>query len=412
LVIYPRKTLFLFTVLFIFYWASPAHALKKMLIYGPTAGCYADSTPGFSVTAWNTTQWASATTAQFAAFDVIVIADCSGGSTSGSCFTDPSIWSTAISTESVWSPAVTGNVLVIGSDPDFHGKASVVQQLVTFAGSGTGTGLYVALSCPLASSSPNTPVPLLAGFGTFTVEGLEGSSGCSNAAHIISTSPALTGMTDSALSNWNCSVHEGFDSWPSSFTPLAIATDAINQSYTAPDGTTGIVYILARGVTYIPTPTPTYTITPTATLTPCGYPGNTCTPTFTPTLSPTFTPTPTLTPCGYPGNTCTPTLTPTISPTPMDVFYVSKNIFNANQEPVSIYVSFNQYPGNYSLSIYNSAGEFIANLDNQRINGGYENLYHWDGTNQNKEKCANGVYIIYLIEPLHRKIARVLLIRR
>ncbi len=46
-------------------------------------------------------------------------------------------------------------------------------------------------------------------------------------------------------------------------------------------------------------PPPTYT--PTFTITPCGYPGDTCTPTST------NTPTDTITPCGYPGDTCTPT---------------------------------------------------------------------------------------------------------
>jgi hypothetical protein len=395
---FRKKAFFFFCALLLALWASPALALKNMLIYGPTAGCYADSTPGFNVTVWTTAQWAAATTAQFAAFDVIVFADCSSG---GPCFTDPTIWNTAIANESVWSPAIKGNIFIIGSDPDHHGQQAVVQQAVTFAaGASTGTGLYVALSCVYQGSPVNTSIPLLLGFGSFMVEGAENGGICSNNEHIIATSPALIGITDSTLSSWGCSVHEGFDSWPAGFTPLAIALDTLDLPYSAPDGTQGLVYILAEGVTPVPsrTPTPTPTVTPT--------PTKTSTPTMTPTPTPTFTP------CGYPGNTCTPTNTPTPTATPYEAFYVSKNIFNAaNQQSVSIFVSFSQYPGHYDLSIYNSAGEFITNLDNNNLKGGFEGSYSWNGTNKNGEKCASGVYIIYLIEPTSRKFARVLLIR-
>ena len=55
------------------------------------------------------------------------------------------------------------------------------------------------------------------------------------------------------------------------------------------------------------TPTPTATNTPTNTWTPT----KTYTPTATSTPTKTATTTATDTPCGYPGNTCTPTMTPT-----------------------------------------------------------------------------------------------------
>ncbi|HEY5039931.1 MAG TPA: hypothetical protein VIJ93_12745, partial [bacterium] len=121
--------------------------------------------------------------------------------------------------------------------------------------------------------------------------------------------------------------------------------------------------------------------------------------------TPTFTPTPTDTPCGFPGNTCTPTATP------FDAFYVSKNIFIAGQESVSIFVAFPE-SGDYNLSIYNSAGEFIKNLvPPQQVNGGFVNHYIWDGTNRYSEKCASGVYLIYCRKPTGLKLARVILIR-
>jgi PKD repeat protein/lysophospholipase L1-like esterase len=56
----------------------------------------------------------------------------------------------------------------------------------------------------------------------------------------------LNGLTDNALSSWGCSVHEAFDSYPSDFVVLAMARN-IGSTYTAPDGTVGTPYILARG---------------------------------------------------------------------------------------------------------------------------------------------------------------------
>jgi hypothetical protein len=143
---------------------------------------------------------------------------------------------------------------------------------------------------------------------------------------------------------------------------------------------------------------------------------NTNTPTYTATLTltPTFTPTltTTSTPCGFPGNTCTPTTTPTPSPTLVsaDIFYVDHNSFRPSQGPVSIEVEYTQYPGNYSLRVYNSAGELIKILDSRYLNSPVYQWYSWDGTNKFGNKCASGVYIFYLIEPFDRKLKRVILI--
>ncbi len=163
-------------------------------------------------------------------------------------------------------------------------------------------------------------------------------------------------------------------------------------------------------VTDTPTITPTLTVTysPTLTLTP------TVTPTFTPTHPPTqtrtstssFTPTSTDTPCGYPGNTCTPTHTPGFT----DIFFVSKNIFSPS-DPVSILVQSTKYPGNYKLGIYNSAGENIKTLDSKRLNAPISQSYQWDGTNKYGNPCASGVYIIFLVEPNDHKLKRVILVQ-
>src|SRR5439155_3440992 len=63
---------------------------------------------------------------------------------------------------------------------------------------------------------------------------------------IVEQHPALSGLTDTDLSNWSCSTHEGFVQWPAEFKVLAISRD-VPSSYTAPDGSSGAPYIVARG---------------------------------------------------------------------------------------------------------------------------------------------------------------------
>jgi hypothetical protein len=111
--------------------------------------------------------------------------------------------------------------------------------------------------------------------------------------------------------------------------------------------------------------------------------------------------------------TGTPTSTPTITPTPppsVDIFYVARNSFIAS-EGVSINVQYSQFPGNYDLKIYNTAGEFIKSLDTDYITQPVNRNYTWDGTNKYGNHCASGVYILYLIEPFDRKLKRVILIK-
>ncbi len=168
--------------------------------------------------------------------------------------------------------------------------------------------------------------------------------------------------------------------------------------------------------TFTPTPTHTPTVylrhtdTPTFTLTP------TITPTPTLTSTPTFSPThtPTLTPCGWPGNTCTLTFSATPTPTPFhsDIFTMDKNILNVSTDKiVSVYVSYSDFPGEYSLRIYNTAGEHIQTLDARVLNGPVNQGYTWDGTNKSGEPCASGIYVFYLEEPFGRKVKKLLLIR-
>ena len=79
---------------------------------------------------------------------------------------------------------------------------------------------------------------------------------CYDQAHIVGSSPALGSLSDTDLSNWGCSVHEAFSSYPAvgvnGFQALVIADGVINDgSQTFADGHTGLPYIVSRGATPI-----------------------------------------------------------------------------------------------------------------------------------------------------------------
>lgn len=189
--------------------------------------------------------WAAMTTSDFASYDAIILGD-------PYCVTGTGPITAAMANASVWGAAVTGNVIINGTDPVLHsylsGAQNLIEKSIAFAVAEPGkTGLYCSLSCYYYDAVSGTPVPLLDGIsgGGFTVVG---QGGCPANSHIIATHPALDGLTDADLSNWSCSTHEGFESWPSDFLVLAISLD-VPSSFVAPDGTSGAPYIVARGET-------------------------------------------------------------------------------------------------------------------------------------------------------------------
>jgi len=190
---------------------------------------------GFNVDVVNSDQWAAMSRADFGRYRAIILGDRSCGS----------FYTAAEANTGTWGPVVTGNVIINGTDPVFHGKPLLASTGIAFATAVSGkTGAYISLSCRYNGVAPGTPVAVLDALhaGGFTVTGVP----CSAAIHIVATHPALGSLTDAYLSNWGCSVHEAFQTWPSDFKVLAIAKD-IGSSFTAPDGTLGTPYILARG---------------------------------------------------------------------------------------------------------------------------------------------------------------------
>jgi len=220
-------------------------ASDEVLILGSSVSGGTSSTEALEVTARGFTPvvvddstWQAMSTSDFESYKAIVIGDptCSE--------TPPSV---AVGTAATWGPAISGNTLVIGTDPVYHGKTQFIDQGIDFTlASATGkTGAYLDLSCNYDSQATSTTATMLEGLrgaGAFTVH----TAQCYNDAHIVATHPAFAGLTDSYMSGWSCSVHEVFDSWPGDFQVLAIARD-YNSTYTASDGTVGAPYVLASG---------------------------------------------------------------------------------------------------------------------------------------------------------------------
>ncbi len=237
--------------------AATAASNGNVLILGSTVAGGTSSLEAQEITAdgyvpvvVDDSTWESMSTAQFASYRAIVIGDPTCGN-----YDDTSHLTAALSNPTTWGAAINGNILVIGTDPVFHsggtltsGPGQLIAHGIDFALAQPGkVGAYIDLSCAYGTMPANTKATLLDGIGGggFTVDGGP-SSVCYNNAHIVAESPALAGLTDADLSNWSCSVHEAFDSWPGSLVPLAIAKD-YNYNYTASDGTQGPPYILAGG---------------------------------------------------------------------------------------------------------------------------------------------------------------------
>jgi hypothetical protein len=218
---------------------------------------------GFVVTSVTGTVWDKMTAAQFRQYQVIIIGD-------PTCDPTGHSFAAAVTDKSTWEPVVMksgGNKVIIGTDPTYHytnGSAPKGALLegsgIAFAGKIPGaTGAYVDLSCAYHSSTAKTAVPLLDGLSThgkkqFTVIGRGPLHACAKGVNIVAQTGPTTGLTDAGLSNWSCSVLEAFDTFPSDYTPLALApaTSGFPKSYCADDvGTKALVcgspYIMVSG---------------------------------------------------------------------------------------------------------------------------------------------------------------------
>ncbi len=150
-------------------------AANEVLILGSTVTGGSGSIEASEVTAKglipvvvDDATWRGMNQTQFSAYRALILGDANCSST---------VPAAAESTVGVWGPAVTGNVLIAGTDPVLHasqGGDAVTRRAVDFVVDQAGkTGAYIALSCYYGSAPAKTPVPLLDALrpGGFTVTG-------------------------------------------------------------------------------------------------------------------------------------------------------------------------------------------------------------------------------------------------
>jgi hypothetical protein len=166
--------------------------------------------------------FASMTTKQISQYDALVMGDPGCGVSKA-----PSV---VLRTRSVWGPAVTGNVIIIGAAPvyahvgtgarDWRPPLLVDAGLAFATGDPKHTGAYIDLSCYYAHARPARRIDLLEPLGNFTARGV-----CASATHLLlGKSPRMPfqQLSNYVLSNWwRCSAYEAFESYPPTFTPIA-----------------------------------------------------------------------------------------------------------------------------------------------------------------------------------------------
>jgi hypothetical protein len=104
---------------------------------------------GYTVEVASASAWTAKSAAHFASYRAIVLGD-------PQCLVDnPGPLAVAEGNRIVWTPAVTGNVIVNGTDPAFHsvkqslvGARALSKDSIAFAAAvPNATGAYISLSC-------------------------------------------------------------------------------------------------------------------------------------------------------------------------------------------------------------------------------------------------------------------------
>lgn len=203
-------------------FANPASAAKKALIFGPSMATDVPTneqavavSAGFQVTVVSAGQWAAMTTAQFAAYNLIIIGDdaCENST--------PGLLAPLNQNKSVWSPAITGPIVLNTLDPVYHAtngqgpagpKLLLLTNAFNAAAKGPGTGLYAHLGCWYLDLN-GADVDFMSWVGRVSVVPYESDKIIIHLAG----NPVVAGLSASSLSNWDQSAHGQFTNYPDNF---------------------------------------------------------------------------------------------------------------------------------------------------------------------------------------------------
>ncbi len=213
------------------------------------------SDQGYTVTVISGATWNTYTSAQFGAYDLLIIGD-------PTCRTF-----TATANVAAWAPVVmgtaggrtlAGNRILVATDPVFHDggnrnslRATIIREGIAWAGKQPGTtGLYLDTSC---DGNPAPTLAMLAmlstGSGAWTINT---APPCGGSVSLIASNPAFATLSTASLQGWGCSVHSAYPTFPTDWSALAVATDTPTKPTCGIDPATGRsacgqAYILIAG---------------------------------------------------------------------------------------------------------------------------------------------------------------------
>jgi len=241
---------------------------------------------GFTVTVVDDSTWASMTAAQFADFQLVIVGDPTCGFLPQVVSQNAAALADAVMARGGGSVnTMAGNRLLIGTDPVFHfsqGGNKLIDAGIDFAGVQEGaTGLYLDFTCrDIDYDSNGVPdgqdklLPLLTIATPNWTQ--DQSPPCGGDVSLISNAAQFSSLHSSDLRGWTCSVHESFPTFPTDWSPLAIATDTASHPTCGNDVDTGAAacgeaYLLVAGSGIVST-APNLSLSPTTATNPVGTP--------------------------------------------------------------------------------------------------------------------------------------------
>jgi uncharacterized repeat protein (TIGR01451 family) len=273
--------------------AASAETGTKALILSSSVSGGASSTEavaaaaaGFTVTLVGDAAWNGMTAAQFADYQLVVVGDPTCASLPAAVGTNKVNLADAVMARAGGNTKV-GNRIVIGTDPRFHltagttgnGGRKLIETGIAFAGVQEGaTGLYLTTTCsdPDRNGNGRPDGVELLGLLTGATDNWTHSASppCGGSASLISNAAQFATLTSAHLQGWFCSVHQTYPSFPTDWSPLAIATDTGTRPVTGTDVSTGAsvsgqAYVLIAG-SGISTTAPNLALTPATATNPVG----------------------------------------------------------------------------------------------------------------------------------------------
>ncbi|HEY5040296.1 MAG TPA: FlgD immunoglobulin-like domain containing protein [bacterium] len=92
--------------------------------------------------------------------------------------------------------------------------------------------------------------------------------------------------------------------------------------------------------------------------------------------------------------------------------FVSRNIYSPTTDLPLLFLRSNLcYSGNYSIKIYNSAGELVRVLRDIPNQPAGPDQVDWDGKSTSGDYVASGVYVVLLTESYGSHVGKVLVLR-